>query len=125
VWEHLPAERIDQWAGAAASTDTNHAGVDPAAALPPGAERDHRQVLLLARELVIAVEELHALGIVHGQLHAGNVFVRDGRVRLTHISPLLYTDEREDAVAVVRLLRDLLRQRGEEQTALAKMLAQA
>jgi tRNA A-37 threonylcarbamoyl transferase component Bud32 len=50
--------------------------------------------LRLSREVVLAVQSLHAAGIVHGAIHAGNVILddADGDVRLTHVSPLLYND---------------------------------
>lgn len=105
VWEHLDAQPFDQWA------------------LRDG--REPRHVILMARELVLAVEALHALGIVHGRLHAGNVFVRDGRIRLTHLSPLLYTDPREDAVSLVRLLQQVVQARDEAQSPLGRLVADA
>jgi serine/threonine protein kinase len=59
----------------------------------------------MARELVAAVESLHALGIVHGALHERNVIVRpDGSLCLTHVSPLLYNDPAVDVDAVIGLL---------------------
>ncbi len=105
VWEYLDAQPFDQWAAREG--------------------REQRHVILMARELVLAVEALHALGIVHGRLHAGNIFVHDGRIRLTHLSPLLYTDQREDAVGVIRMLRDVVRAREEEDSSLGRLLADA
>src|SRR5690606_18993307 len=86
---------------------------------------EQRQVMLLMRELVLAVEAMHVLGIVHGQLHAGNVLVQGGRVRLTHVSPLLYTDPLEDAAAVVRMMREVLEARGEGETEAGRLAEQA
>lgn len=58
-----------------------------------------------ARDLVRAVEGLHARGIVHGAIHGRNVLIDSyGHLRLTHISPLLYNDVAEDIDAVARLL---------------------
>lgn len=105
VWEHLAGEPLDAWATAEG--------------------REQRQVMLLARELVLAVEGLHTLGIVHGQLHAANVLVEDRRVRLTHVSPLLYTDAAEDAAAVVGMLREVVAARGEAQTPFGQLIEQA
>jgi serine/threonine protein kinase len=63
---------------------------------------------LIARDLVAAVETLHALGIVHGDIHGNNVIVTPaGRVTLTHVSPLLYNEERVDVEAVAKLLREM------------------
>jgi hypothetical protein len=62
----------------------------------------------LARHLVLAVQSLHAAGIVHGAIHARNVIVDpDGKMWLTHVSPLLYSDERDDLAAVAMLLQEL------------------
>ncbi|HEY7087146.1 MAG TPA: hypothetical protein VH518_03595, partial [Tepidisphaeraceae bacterium] len=48
---------------------------------------------------------LHAHGIVHGALHARNIIVdRDGKLHLTHVSPLLYGDPEQDEHAVQELL---------------------
>lgn len=105
VWEYLDAQPFNQWA------------------TRPG--REPRHVILMARELMLAVEGLHALGIVHGCLHAGNVFVRDGHIRLTHLSPLLYTDPREDAVAVLRLLQDVVRVRDEDDSPLGRLVRES
>lgn len=59
----------------------------------------------IALRLVSAVESLHALGIVHGALHERNIILApDGRILLTHISPLLYNDPQVDIDAVTALL---------------------
>lgn len=63
------------------------------------------------RELVLSVEGLAKVGLVHGAIHGRNVFwTRDG-IRLTHLSPLLWTDPAADADAVVTLLLDCLNRR--------------
>jgi hypothetical protein len=55
-----------------------------------------------ARELVLAVEAMHRQGIVHGAVRASNVIItRSGRVRLTHVSPLLYSDPGDDLWGVL------------------------
>jgi serine/threonine protein kinase len=60
----------------------------------------------MARELLLAVDALHARGIVHGRIHEGNVIVDDrSRVWLIDISPLLFSDAREDATGALALLR--------------------
>ena len=65
-----------------------------------------RDFLSLMRELALAIEAMHARGIVHGEIHGGNVLVdRDGKVRLIDISPLLYHDPAVDERALVLLLR--------------------
>ncbi|HZZ41897.1 MAG TPA: protein kinase [Tepidisphaeraceae bacterium] len=66
----------------------------------------------VGRELVMSVEALSRLGIVHGALHGGNIIVTPDRaIRLTHLSPYLYTDPQEDAQAVIDLLLDSLNKR--------------
>lgn len=83
-------------------------------------------VVAAGRELILAVESLHALGLVHGAIKVGNVFVGDdGTVKLTHVSPLLYHDPGRDAEAVVALLRQVLEERGEGGTAAGRVLAAA
>ena len=63
----------------------------------------------LCREVILAVEALHAAGIVHGAIHGRNVIVTDaGEVRLTHVSPLLYTDPEQDEGDVIRMLREVV-----------------
>lgn len=86
-----------------------------------------RQFLLTARELVLSVEMLHARGIVHGTLKGSNVIVDPaaGRVVLTHVSPLLYSEPAEDVRAVIALLAELLEVRGEAATPLGQLLARA
>jgi hypothetical protein len=62
----------------------------------------------LAREIILTVEALHALGIVHGRIHPGNFMVTDrGQIRLTHISPLLYDDPLTDAHDLAAMLRQM------------------
>ncbi len=85
-----------------------------------------REFLLLARELVLTVDSLHASGIVHGAIHANNVIVDAiRRLKLTHVTPLLYHDPSQDINAVVKLLRELLCIRNERATPLGLALARA
>jgi hypothetical protein len=66
---------------------------------------------------------LHARGIVHGSLKASNVVVDpEGRVILTHVSPLLYTEPSEDVTAVVGLLWELVEKREETESPLGRLL---
>jgi hypothetical protein len=86
----------------------------------------HRELLQLARELVLLVESLHAGGIVHGAITAGNVVVDPTRrLRLTHMSPLLYTDPRHDAQAVTSLLEATIQARRETELPLGRALTSA
>ncbi len=58
----------------------------------------------LSRDLTLAVESMHLRGIVHGSLHARNIFIKpDGSLQLTHINPLLYSDPQYDLDALVQL----------------------
>jgi hypothetical protein len=106
VWDYVAGRTIEEYA---ADEET-----------PPWS------VVGVGRELILAVESLHALGLVHGAIKGGNVFVGDdGTVKLTHVSPLLYHDPARDAAAVVALLIRVLEQRGEAGTAAGRVLAQA
>ncbi len=88
VWDYVEGRPLEEWFAG---------GVSSAAAKG------------VARELIQAVESMHARGIVHGAIHGGNVIVGDdGSVRLTHVSPLLYDDPEEDVKDVVGLLGELL-----------------
>jgi hypothetical protein len=63
--------------------------------------RSSRDLAILVRELVLTVDSLHTQGIVHGSLQSGNIIVApDGSIRLTHVSPLLYTEPSDDAEAI-------------------------
>jgi serine/threonine protein kinase len=88
--------------------------------------RSLRELAMLARELILTVDLLHTQGIVHGALIGGNVIVTPtGSVRLTHISPLLYTDFAVDVEWVVNLLWHVVEQRGEQDSPLGRLLADA
>src|SRR5258706_6412603 len=85
-----------------------------------------RDFLLLARELVLGVEMLHARGIVHGALKDSNIIIdADARVVITHVSPLLYSEPSEDVQAVIALLSEQLEKRREIDSPLGRMLAEA
>lgn len=61
------------------------------------------------RELLSAVDLLHARGIVHGAIKPGNVIVTPaGRMILTHVSPLLFTDPADDVTAVRRVVESIV-----------------
>ena len=93
------------------------------AASPSCGQRDF---LLLARELVLGVEMMHARGIVHGALKPSNVIIdAENRVVITHVSPLLYSEPSDDVQAVVALLTDLLAARGGLDSSLGHLLTQA
>ena len=86
IWEYVEGQTFDQYLA-----EDRH---------PP------REVLRVARELVLAVDSLHKQGIVHGAVTAGNVIVNaDGVVRLIHVSPLLYGDFEVDVDGVAELLK--------------------
>jgi len=92
VWEYLQGKTFGQ----------------RVAELPSAAE-----LMALARELSLAVESMHALGIVHGQIHAGNVIIDAHlRIRLTHVSPLLYDNPASDLHDVANLVIAAGKQRG-------------
>lgn len=84
------------------------------------------ELLDLARELVLAVDALHAQGIVHGAVIGTNVIVTpEGAMRLIHISPLLYTDMQADVECIISLLQDVVDRRGEQRSSLGGVLKQA
>jgi hypothetical protein len=69
-------------------------------------EADESTWRRLCREVILAVEALHAAGIVHGAIHGRNVIVTDrDEIRLTHVSPLLYNDPDQDEEDVIVMLR--------------------
>jgi tRNA A-37 threonylcarbamoyl transferase component Bud32 len=85
VWEYVPGHSLDELI-------KNH---DP----------QPRNLWVIARELIVAIEALHARGIVHGSIHERNVIVGATElVRLTHVSPLLYSEVADDETAVLDLL---------------------
>lgn len=89
-------------------------------------ELPHHELLQLSRELVLLVESLHAGGIVHGAISGGNVIVDPSRrLRLTHISPLLYGDPRHDTQAVTALLEKTVAARRESELPLGQVLVSA
>ncbi len=88
--------------------------------------RSLRDLAAAGRELALAVDLLHMQGIVHGSIGPGNVIVSpSGGVRLTHVSPLLYTDPVPDAEAVAYLLESTVAARGESESPLGVLLARA
>ena len=90
------------------------------------AELPHRELVQVARELVLLVESLHAGGIVHGAITGGNVIVDPSRrLRLTHVSPLLYSDPRHDAQSLTELLEKTVDARRENDLPLGRALASA
>lgn len=83
-----------------------------------------RKLALAARELVLMVESLHRQGIIHGAIRGTNVIVdAHGNVRLTHLSPLLYTDPADDLWGVINTLSGVLHDRNEEKTPLGTIVA--
>jgi hypothetical protein len=106
VWEYVEGKPFDAYAAEA--------------------ERSLRELASAGREMALALDLLHMQGIVHGAVHGGNVIVSPGgAVRLTHISPLLYTDPAQDAEAVAALLESAVALRGGENSSLGWLLARA
>ena len=84
MWEYVEGQTFDQFAA-----DTARSA----------------DVALAARELILTVDSLHLQGIVHGSIKGRNVLIDPtGAIRLTHVSPLLYTDPSEDAQSAVEML---------------------
>ncbi len=83
VWEDVAGMTLEEWMAC---------GPDDAA------------VTGVRREVELAVAGLHGLGIVHGAIHGRNVIVQEGgRVKLTHLGPLLHHAPGVDLRAVERL----------------------
>lgn len=71
-----------------------------------------RLLATAARDLVLAVEAMHRQGIVHGAIRASNVIVTPaGHLRLTHVSPLLYTDPGDDLWGVLNAVEEAANER--------------
>ena len=88
--------------------------------------RTLRDVAMAGRELALALDLLHMQGIVHGAINGGNVIVTPAaNVRLTHVSPLLYSDPAADVEAVAHVLESAVAGRGEAHSPLGRLLAQA
>jgi tRNA A-37 threonylcarbamoyl transferase component Bud32 len=106
VWEHVDGQTFDEFADA------------------PG--RTPRELAVVCRELILTVDSLHLQGLVHGSIKGGNIIVaRDRSVRMTHVSPLLYTDPSEDASDVVEMFNEAIKRRGEEETPLGRVISEA
>ena len=89
IWEHVEGQTFEAYA--------------------KGHCESPRSLAVLARELVLTVDALHARGIVHGAVSDGNAIVTPaGSIRLTHVSPYLYTDPADDAEAVLDVLEQAL-----------------
>jgi tRNA A-37 threonylcarbamoyl transferase component Bud32 len=91
-----------------------------------GANRSPREVAAAARELVLAVDLLHMQGIVHGALIGSNVIVSPSNtVKITHISPLLYTDPSVDIECIWNLLDQAAEALGDRGKSLADVVIAA
>lgn len=84
-----------------------------------------RDLVVLTRDLVLTVDSMHTQGIVHGAIASGNVIVAPGgATRLTHVSPLLYTDPADDVEAIADMLNAVSDARGERAGPLGQLLAE-
>ena len=106
VWEYVPGQTFHEFVSAP--------------------HRTARELLVLAREIILHVESLHMQGIVHGSVIGSNIIIdSDGAVCLTHISPLLYTEPAADVESVIELLRIAVAGREESQSPLGLLLEEA
>ena len=102
VWEFVPGRNLEEIQAADAATW----------------ER-------IAREVILAIESLHAVGIVHGAIHERNVIVlHDGTVKLTHVSPLLWTETGNDVQDAIAMLEERIAAQWPE-SELAKVFKEA
>jgi hypothetical protein len=77
-----------------------------------------RKLTIATRELVLSVEAMHRQGIIHGDIRASNVIVTpSGNLRLTHVSPLLYTDPGDDLWGVLNAIEVVAKQRTDPEMA--------
>ena len=109
IWEYVEGQPFDAYA----------------AQTPP---RTPRELAVIGRELTLTVEALHLQGVVHGALDGKNVFVTPyNTIRLTNVSPLLFTDPAADSDAVIELLRNTVETRSGRKAKwpLAKLLDEA
>jgi serine/threonine protein kinase len=63
------------------------------------------------RELIDALEGLHQLGLVHGDLQTDNIIVSGDGIYLTNSSALLWTEEQMDVRAAEQMVRSILQER--------------
>ena len=104
VWEYIEGQPLEDWA------TRQERRPSP------------RELLLAARELILTVEALHARGIVHGAIHGRNVIVDpQGKLKLTHVSPLLYSEPRHDIDSIADLFSRIAEQRGEAESPLDRL----
>ena len=86
--------------------------------------KSSRDLAVLIREFVLTVDALHAQGIVHGSLQSGNILVLpDGAIRLTHVSPLLYTEVSDDAEAIHETVAHALQPCAKPAEPIARLMA--
>jgi serine/threonine protein kinase len=105
VWEYVEGTDIETWCS------------DP--------DRAPQQAVRMLRELLLAVEALHGLGIIHGALHGGNAMVdARGELRLLDLSPLLFHEPKVDVDALGELICRILEQRGEGESEIGRVLLQ-
>jgi serine/threonine protein kinase len=106
MWEYVEGQTFDRYAADTA--------------------RSERDVALAARELILTIDSLHLQGIVHGSIKGSNVLIDPtGAIRLTHVSPLLYTDPVEDAQSAVEMLWSAVQARRAEETPLGAAVKEA
>jgi serine/threonine protein kinase len=92
VWQYLPGETLEEYAGRIDSRE---------------------KLAAVEREIALSVQALHGLGIVHGRLHERNIIVDErGTVFLTHVSPLLYYDAAADRADLAKMFARLSQSRG-------------
>lgn len=131
VWDFVPGVALSEWGGPSrGATERNrrespHPGARERGQGP--AQLSYRELLFVARELVLTIESLHGAGIVHGAINPGNViFDRDdAHVRVTHVSPMLHNDPQRDADAIVQVLQSALETKKDRESPLGAALQQA
>jgi hypothetical protein len=105
VWEFVAGRTLEEMVGELASA---------------------RDLSKVAEEVLLSVQALHGLGIVHGAVHGRNIIVDErGAVILTHISPLLYDDPRQDAQDVAATMLAIAKGRGWDTTVWERLTADA
>jgi len=87
---------------------------------------DAKELRRMCREMILLLQAMHGMGIVHGAAHGRNFIIdHAGKVRLTHVSPLLYDDPVNDAHELIACVKEAVRERGWEDSELAKAVSAA
>jgi serine/threonine protein kinase len=121
--QQLPHSRVANFHGVEKNGDTAYLIWDYIDGISFDDKISYPDLLLLVSQLVLAVDSLHSLGIVHGNLHARNIIIdAAGNLKLTDVSPLLYDDPAQDVLALLQLLQGAVTRANERDSPLGRVL---